>query len=154
MKIHQRIKRALNRRYKFIIVDNTNLEEISSFSSTLKHSLTSMGALLLFLFMFYLLVLNVTGLHNVFFPGNTQENSQKLQELFIKLDSIETNLKVKDLYLQNLKKVLRGEEITENIVIDTVIKPIRFNELNWKISDVEKQFRMEVKKEDELKNKK
>jgi len=133
-------------KYRFVIMTDNSFEEKLSIKLTRINVIAFVGTLLFFCFFGTMLLIAYTPLSE-YVPGKSSIDVQKgLIELNIKSDSLELILLNRSVYLENINKIINGEELIspENLeeITNTQI-PISFEK-----SKVDSLFRLEVEAED------
>jgi hypothetical protein len=113
--VNSSLKRLQNR-YRLVIMNDDSYEEVVTFK---------LSRLSVYVFLSTIFVL-LTGLTvalivftplKLYIPGyGDVNNTKELRELKVRTDSLEQQVKYKDLYLQNIKNVLQGNK---PVAVDT-----------------------------------
>ena len=117
---NQTIKR-LNNRYRLVIMNDDTYEEVITFK------LSRLSVYVLFSSIFVILVSLTIALIvftplKFYIPGyGSKQSRADIQLLKMRTDSLENAMKDKDLYLDNVKKILNG---TTPATLDTAALPI------------------------------
>ena len=133
-------------KYRFVIMTDSSFEEKLSVKLTRINVIAFVGTLVFFCFFSTMLLIAYTPLSE-YVPGKSTIEVQKgLIELNIKSDSLETILLNRSIYLENINKIINGEELVtpENYeeITNTQI-PISFEK-----SKEDSLFRVKVETED------
>jgi murein DD-endopeptidase MepM/ murein hydrolase activator NlpD len=133
-------------KYRFVIMTDSSFEEKLSVKLTRINVIAFVGALVFFCFFSTMLLIAYTPLSE-YVPGKSSIEVQKgLIELNIKSDSLEAILLNRSIYLENINKIINGEELVtpENSeeITNTQI-PISFEK-----SEEDSLFRVQVEAED------
>jgi hypothetical protein len=118
--VNTTLKRLRNR-YRLVVMNDDTYEEVVTFK-------LSRLSVYVFLSTIFVLLVGLTVALIVFTPlryyipgyGSSSEK-RNLMELKIRTDSLEREVKYRDVYLEGLKKAMTGEG---NVVIDTTLLPI------------------------------
>ena len=103
-------------KYRFVIMTDSSFEEKLSIKLSRLNVIAFVGTLVFFCFFSTMLLITYTPLSE-YVPGKSTIEVQKgLIELNIKSDSLETILLNRRIYLENINKIINGEELitTEN----------------------------------------
>jgi len=133
-------------KYRFVIMTDSSFEEKLSIKLTRLNVIAFVGALVFFCFFSTMLLIAYTPLSE-YVPGKSSIEVQKgLIELNIKSDSLEAILLNRSIYLENINKIINGEELVtpENSEeITNTQNPISFEK-----SIEDSLFRVKVETED------
>ena len=98
-------------KYRFVIMTDSSFEEKLSIKLSRLNVITFVGTLVFFCFFSTMLLITYTPLSE-YVPGKSTIEVQKgLIELNIKSDSLETILLNRRIYLENINKIINGEEL-------------------------------------------
>jgi len=114
----------LRNKYRLVFMNDETLEERFTFRLSRLNVFVALGTLTILLIFLTSILIAFTPLKE-YIPGSTSVNMQKkLYELQIKTDSIEKNLAQKDRFIQNLKDIINGKDLTEDVplVKDTLTR--------------------------------
>ena len=96
--------------YRLVIMDDDTLEERLSFRLTRLNVFIVLGTLSIFLVFITSYIIAFTPLRE-YIPGYAPLNLEKrLYEMQIRADSLEQNIKDKDVFLKNIKNIVNGQE--------------------------------------------
>ena len=143
-----KLKEKLTYKYRLVVLNEDSFEERFSFK---------LNRLNVFVFggVFTLLLIGITAFIMAFtpfreyIPGYSSSALKKqASDLVYKVDSLEQQLTVNDIYIQNIQKVLTGkiEDITINK--DSVIEQMRIEDIDLHPSVTDSIFRQEIERED------
>ena len=138
----------LKKRYRLLLVSDETLEEKSAVNFS---RLNAIFFVFLFLFCFFFLsfIIIVYSPINERLPGKSSSNVQKeLISLSLKSDSLETALKIRDLYLKNIEAIIRGDSLVFNYAYDS-LKKISDDEIIFSVSEEDSLLRVRVEKEEQ-----
>ncbi|MBA4139229.1 MAG: hypothetical protein H0X70_01795 [Segetibacter sp.] len=121
--------KRLNSRYRMVIMNDDTYEEVITFKLTRLSVYIALSSIFVILVSLTVALIVFTPLKQ-YVPGYATQSARKeLQGLKLRTDSLEQEMKNKDQYLLNLKKVLSGNVTT---VYDStplkVRKPVRIND--------------------------
>ena len=142
-KRRQNWKDRLRNKYRLVFMNDETLEERLTFRLSRLNVFVALGTLTILLIFLTTFLIAFTPLRE-YIPGYSSVGLQKkLYELTLKTDSIEKALKRKDLYLQSLRDVINGKDLTED-------KPInrdtdhRYGDIRFKRSEEDSLLRLYV----------
>ncbi len=112
----------LHDRYRLVIMNDATLEEKLNFRLTRFNVFITVGTASIFLIVATIYLIAFTPLKE-FIPGYADFNTRKvLRELSLRADSLERDLRQKDLYILNIRNIVEGRDMLEEIP-DTVTDP-------------------------------
>ncbi len=112
--------RKLHDKYRLVLMDDETFEERLSFRLTRFNVFIFFGTLSIFLVIATTYLIAFTPLRE-YIPGYADFNTRKvLRELMLRADSLEVELRQKDLYFQNIRNIVEGREVEEQYS-DTVM---------------------------------
>ena len=133
----------LRNKYRLVIMNDETLEERLTFRLSRLNVFVVLGTLTIILIILTSLLIAFTPLRE-YIPGYTNVGLQKkLYELQIKTDSIEKSLEKRDLFIQNMKDVMNGKDLSTDVPLtkDTLHK---YNNIKLKKSPEDSLLRAEV----------
>jgi murein DD-endopeptidase MepM/ murein hydrolase activator NlpD len=133
----------LRNKYRLVIMNDESLEERLTFRLSRLNVFVVLGTLTIILIILTSILIAFTPLRE-YIPGYTNVGLQKkLYELQIKTDSIEKGLEKRDLFIQNMKDVMNGKDLSTDIPLtkDTLHK---YNNIKIKKSPDDSLLRAEV----------
>jgi murein DD-endopeptidase MepM/ murein hydrolase activator NlpD len=133
----------LKNKYRLVIMNDETLEERLTFRLSRLNVFVVLGTLTIILIILTSILIAFTPLRE-YIPGYTNVGLQKkLYELQIKTDSIEKGLEKRDLFIQNMKDVMNGKDLSTDIPLtkDTLHK---YNNIKLKKSPEDSLLRAEV----------
>ncbi|MEI7490124.1 MAG: M23 family metallopeptidase [Bacteroidota bacterium] len=139
----QNWKDRLRNKYRLVFMNDETLEERLTFRLSPLNVFIALGTLTILLIFLTSILIAFTPLRE-YIPGYSSVGLQKkLYELTLKTDSIERALVRKNLYLQNLRDVINGKDLSENkpIAKDTVRK---YGDIRLKRSEDDSLLRADV----------
>lgn len=139
----QNWKDRLRNKYRLVFMNDDTLEERLTFRLSRLNVFVALGTLTILLIFLTSILIAFTPLRE-YIPGYSSVGLQKkLYELTLKTDSIEKALNRKNLYLQNLRDVINGKDLSEGspVVRDTVRK---YNDIRLKRSEEDSLLRADV----------
>ncbi len=141
----QLYKRLINK-YRMVIMNVDTFEEKASLTLTPMNVITVFGSVIIFLVTFTIYIIAFTPLRE-YIPGYPDGTTKRQYHLNVmKADSLQRELDLKNLYIENLRKILLGQVPVDSIGMkpDTSAKK---NELNMNISPEDSSLRAEVEQE-------
>lgn len=133
----------LRNKYRLVIMNDESLEERLTFRLSRLNVFVVLGTLTIILIILTSILIAFTPLRE-YIPGYTNVGLQKkLYELQIKTDSIQKGLEKRDLFIQNLKDVMNGKDLSTDIPLtkDTLHK---YTNIKIKKSPEDSLLRTEV----------
>jgi len=130
-------------KYRLVFMHDETLEERLTFRLTRLNVFIALGTITIILIFLTSVLIAFTPLRE-YIPGYTNVGLIKdLYDLQLKTDSIEQDLNRKDLYIENLKRIISGEEIVEDLALpkDTVTK---YSEIRLTRSQEDSILRVEI----------
>jgi murein DD-endopeptidase MepM/ murein hydrolase activator NlpD len=113
----------LHDKYRLVLMNDHTFEEKISFRLTRFNVFVFFGTLSIFLIVATIYIIAFTPLRE-YIPGYADFNTRQiLRELNLKADSLEADLKRKDLYILNIQNIISGREIVD-VFPDTVAIPL------------------------------
>jgi murein DD-endopeptidase MepM/ murein hydrolase activator NlpD len=133
-------------KYRFVIMKDSSFEEKLSLKLSRLNIITCIGVFVFVCFFSLILLITYTPLSE-YVPGKSSNEVQKeLIELNIKSDSLEFILHNRRVYLENINKIIKGEEL---------ITPVKYkqtsntqNSISFAKSKEDSLFRVKVETED------
>jgi murein DD-endopeptidase MepM/ murein hydrolase activator NlpD len=102
--------RKLHDKYRLVLMNDATLEEKLSFRLTRLNVFIFFGTVSIFLVVATIYLIAFTPLKE-YIPGYADFNTrQVLRELMMRADSLERDLRQKDLYIHNFKRIIEGRE--------------------------------------------
>ena len=137
--------RLINK-YRLVIMNVETFEEKASLTLTPMNVITVFGSVIIFLVTFTIYIIAFTPLRE-FIPGYPDGTTRKLyHQNVMKADSLQKELNLKNIYIDNLRQILLGQ-----VPIDSIgMKPdtnLKKQELNMNISEEDSTLRAEVEQE-------
>lgn len=111
----------LRNKYRLVIMNDDTYEEVITFRLSRLSVYVAMSTIFVLMIVFTTALIMFTPL-KYYIPGyGSQQSRSALQVLKIRTDSLENSIRQKDMYLENVKKVLSGDATT---IIDTTLLPV------------------------------
>ena len=133
----------LRNKYRLVIMNDETLEERLTFRLSRLNVFVVLGTLTIVLIILTSILIAFTPLRE-YIPGYTNVGLQKkLYEMQIKTDSIEKGLEKRDIFIQNMKDVMNGKDLSTDVPLtkDTLHK---YNNIKLKKSPEDSLLRAEV----------
>lgn len=130
-------------KYRLVLMDDETLEERLTFRLTRLNVFIALGTITIILIFLTSVLIAFTPLRE-YIPGYTNVGLKKdLYELQLKTDSIEKDMVRKDLFIKNLKRIVSGEEISDDRALpgDTMT---RYNDIHLTRSEEDSALRAEI----------
>lgn len=125
-KKRNRLIQKLRNTYRLVIMDNETLEERFSVRLTRMNAFIFTGTVIILLIVATIYIIAFTPLKE-YIPGYADFNTrQVLRELSLRADSLERDLRQKDLYILNIRNIVEGRDLVDEIP-DTVAEPEVFS---------------------------
>jgi murein DD-endopeptidase MepM/ murein hydrolase activator NlpD len=143
-----KLQEKLTYKYRLVVLNEDSFEERFSFK---------LNRLNVFVFggVFTLLLIGITAFIMAFtpfreyIPGYSSSTLKKqASDLVYKVDSLEQQLTVNDIYIQNIQKVLTGKIEDVTINKDSIIEQMRIEDIDLHPSETDSIFRREIERED------
>jgi murein DD-endopeptidase MepM/ murein hydrolase activator NlpD len=130
-------------KYRLVFMTDDTLEERFTFRLSRMNVFIALGTLTIVLIFLTSILIAFTPLRE-YIPGYTSSGlTQKLYRLQVKTDSIERDLVNKDRFIQNLKDIVNGKDLTEDRpVVNDSVK--RYDHVKIKRSAEDSLLRLEV----------
>ncbi len=144
--------KKLTDRYRLIIYDEDTFEHKLDFSLSRLNVFVVIGIVSLFLISLTTLIIAVTPLRE-YIPGYPSADFKtKIYRLNLKMDSLKVELEKRNLFLENIKKIMSGEitpELTGEFEHNSVSeKPVKIDTTALKPSQADLQLRKEVEEKE------
>ena len=145
----KKLKRKLTNKYRLVIMNEDTFEEKASLTLTRMNVLTFVGSLVLFLIVLTIYLIAFTPLRE-YIPGYADvETKKQVKYLVQKADSLESELKAKSLYVQNIKNIVKGKDLIENY--DEKVNPKKdYKDIQFEVSPEDSALRAQVAQEDQF----
>ncbi len=145
----EKLRDRLRKKYRIVVYNNETYEERIHFKFTLMNlfNIVVISSVLLIVLVTYLIAF--TPLRE-YIPGYTDVSlNRRVYEMERRADSLETVFKQKDLYINNLKRIIMGEEFNDDSVNSLLPKSsnTNFNNIVVKNSKKDSIFRLEYEAE-------
>jgi len=133
-------------KYRFVIMTDSSFEEKLSVKLSRLNVIAFVGTLVFFCFFSTMLLITYTPLSE-YVPGKSSVEVQKgLIELNIKSDSLEAVLHNRSIYLENINKIINGEELIDPENTEEITNTQ--NPISFEKSIEDSLFRIKVETED------
>lgn len=116
----------LHAKYRIVIMNNETLEEKLSVRLSRFNVFLALGLISLLLITGTIYLIAFTPLRE-YIPGYADFNTrQVLRELSLRADSLERDLRQKDLFIMNIRNIVEGRDVIEELN-DSVDSPVRYS---------------------------
>jgi murein DD-endopeptidase MepM/ murein hydrolase activator NlpD len=143
---HKRNRQWLNKlrdKYRLVFINDETLEERFTFRLSRLNVFIALGTMTIILIFLTSILIAFTPLRE-YIPGYTNVGIQKrLYELQIKTDSIEKDLKRKDLFINALKDIINGKDLTSEIPVPENTRK-NYSDIRIRKSAEDSLLRMEI----------
>lgn len=147
-KTRKKLKEKLTYKYRLVVLNEETFEERFSFK---------LNRLNVFVFggVFTILLIGITAFLMAFtplreyIPGYSSSALKKqASDLVYKVDSLEQQLSVNDVYIQNIQKVLTGDITDVTINKDSIAEQLRLDDVDLSPTPIDSIFREQIERED------
>jgi len=142
------LKRKLTFKYRFVVLSDQTFEERFSFKLNRLNVIILGGTFTILLIGLTAIIMAFTPLRE-YIPGYSSSALKKrASDLVYKVDSLQQQLNVNDVYIKNIQQVLTGEIKSTIINKDSIIEQLRIEDVDLSITPIDSTFREEVERED------
>ena len=141
-------KEKLTFKYRLVVLNEDTFEERFSFKLNRLNVFVfgSVSAILLVGLTTFLIAF--TPLRE-YIPGYSSSKLKKqASDLVYKVDSLEQQLTVNDIYIQNIRKVLTGKIKDVNVNKDSIAEQLRLEDVDLQPTPIDSAFRQQIERED------
>lgn len=143
-----KIKEKLTFKYRFVVLNEDTFEERFSFKLNRLNVmiLTTLFSIILIGLTIFLIAFTPL---KEYIPGYSSSALKKeATNLVYKVDSLQQEIIVNDVYIQHIQKVLTGE--VENITFnkDSIVQKLHIEDVNFKPNPIDSVFREEIERQD------
>lgn len=139
----------LKDKYRLVLLNDQTLEEKLSIRLSRLNVFIVLGSLTIFLIFITTYIIAFTPLRE-YIPGYASVTSQKaVYELQLKADSLETAMKEKDLYLENIKNIIAGREMVDELPAKKDTNT-NYKNISLKSSKADSSLKAEMEKQDKF----
>lgn len=128
------LQQKLHKKYRIVIYNNDTYEEKTNFKLNRINVFNIIMLYSIFLILLTTLLIVYTPLKKYILDYNNEDLNRRIYTMERKADSLETVFQQKDLYINNLKKIIIGEDFSEDS-INTL--PIKTNNVDFKNIEIE-----------------
>lgn len=118
--------KRLKNSYRLVIINDDTFEELTTFKLNRVSVFVLLSSIFVILVGFTLAVVSFTNIRYLIPGYGKQGSTQMLRDLKMKTDSLEYSLAQKQLYLDAVQRVLKGD--TNELVVDTTLLDISAND--------------------------
>ncbi len=146
--------RKLKNKYRLIIYNDKNFEEVFSFRLSRLNVFTYTGVFVILISIILVLLISVTPL-KYYIPGFSDTNiRKKIYKSAIKIEKLETKLSDDKLYIESIKKILLDKDLLDKVKNNTLdsskISRTKLSLLDFTISKEDSLLRQEVESLDKF----
>jgi murein DD-endopeptidase MepM/ murein hydrolase activator NlpD len=140
--------KRLKNKYRLVIMNDETFEERLSFRLSRLNVFIAIGASVIILIIITTYIIAFTPLRE-YIPGyGNSKSNRNIRELMLRADSLEENLKNKDLYLFNIKNIMEGKEVVEKLPDKPDSSTNKYSNISFAKSKEDSLLRVEVEKQD------
>ena len=135
----------LKNKYRFVVMSEDSFEEKISFVIS-KFNILSLFTLIIIISLSISFIVLIFSPLKEYIPGKSSSKMQNdLIKLMLKSDSLQNQLNIQDLYLNNISSIMKGEtlDFTENDSATTIVQEVNFSK-----SKADSLLRIEVESEE------
>ena len=143
-----KFKEKLTNKYRLVVLNEDTFEERFSFKLNRLNVFVLSGIVAILLVGVTAVLIAFTPLRE-YIPGYSSSKLKKqATDLVYKVDSLEQQLVVNDVYIDNIREVLTGKIKDVNVNKDSIIEQLRIEDTNLQPSAEDSIFRQEIERED------
>ncbi len=143
-----KFKEKLTNKYRLVVLNEDTFEERFSFKLNRLNVFVLSGIISILLIGVTAVLIAFTPLRE-YIPGYSSSKLKKqATDLVYKVDSLEQQLAVNDVYIDNIREVLTGKIKDVNIDKDSIIEQLRIEDAKLEPSSEDSIFRQEIERED------
>lgn len=143
-----KFKEKLTYKYRLVVLNEDTFEERFSFKLNRLNVFVLTGISAILLIGITIILIAFTPLRE-YIPGYSSSKLKKqASDLVYKVDSLEQELAVNDVYIDNIREVLTGKIKDVNVNKDSILEQLRIEDTNLAPSVEDSIFRQEVERED------
>ena len=147
-KDQSKFKEKLTYKYRLVVLNEDTFEERFSFKLNRLNVFVFSGILVILLISITAFIMAFTPLRE-YIPGYSSSKLKKqASDLVYKVDSLEQQLAVNDVYIQNIRRVLTGKIKDITIDKDSIAEQLRIEDTNLQPSETDSVFRQEIERQD------
>ena len=136
-------------KYRLVVMNADTFEEKVSFRLSRLNVFIALGTLIILLIFITTYIIAFTPLRE-YIPGyGSSESNRSIRELMFRADSMEEDLKNKDLYLYNIRNIIEGKEIVDKLPEKPDSASADYSNLNFTKSQDDSLLRIEMQKQDQ-----
>jgi hypothetical protein len=143
-----KLKEKLTFKYRFVVLNEDTFEERFSFKLNRLNVIVLGGVISVLLVGLTAMIMAFTPLRE-YIPGYSSSSLKKrASDLVYKVDSLQQQLTVNDVYIQNIQQVLTGKIKSTIINKDSIIEQLRIEDADLAITPIDSTFRVDVEREE------
>jgi len=136
-------------KYRLVVMNADTFEEKVSFRLSRLNVFIVLSTLIILLIFITTYIIAFTPLRE-YIPGyGSSESNRSIRELILRADSMEEDLKNKDLYLYNIRNIIEGKEIVDKLPDKPDSATVDYSNLNFTKSQDDSLLRLEMQKQDQ-----
>jgi len=143
-----KLKEKLTFKYRFVVLNEETFEERFSFKLNRLNVIILGGTFTVLLIGLTAIIMAFTPLRE-YIPGYSSSSLKKeASDLVYKVDSLQQQLTVNDIYIQNIQQVLTGKIKNTIVNKDSIVEQLRIEDVNLSTTPMDSVFREDVEQED------
>jgi len=143
-----KLKEKLTFKYRFVVLNEETFEERFSFKLNRLNVIILGGTFVILLVGLTAFIMAFTPLRE-YIPGYSSSTLKKrASDLVYKVDSLQQQLAVNDVYIQNIQQVLTGKIKDITFDKDSIAEQLRIEDADFATTTMDSSFREEVERED------
>ena len=143
-----KFKEKLTNKYRLVVLNESSFEERFSFKLNRLNVFVFGGVFTILLIGLTTFLIAFTPLRE-YIPGYSSSKLKKqASDLVYKVDSLEQQLAVNDIYIQNIRKVLTGKIQDVMVNKDSIVEQLRIEDVELQPTATDSIFRQEIERED------
>lgn len=144
-----KIINRLTHKYRLIIYNDNNFQELGFIRLSLLNILATIGLISVVMITLVYLVIAYTPVRE-FIPGYPDaETHRNIIMNAIRLDSLETEIAIRDQYFNNINRIVRGEE-PATFLADSNVSVNRYKDIKFETSEEDSLLRAQVEENEEF----
>ncbi|MEN8186237.1 MAG: M23 family metallopeptidase [Bacteroidota bacterium] len=147
-KKNSKLKDKLTFKYRFVVLNEETFEERFSFKLNRLNAFVYGGLFSIFLVVITIALIAFTPLKEYIQGYSSTELKKETYSLVYKVDSLQQELLVNNLYIHNLQQVLTGEIEEVDFDKDSIMEQLHLEDVDLSPSAIDSSFRKEIELED------
>lgn len=138
----------LRNKYRLVVIDDNSFEEKISLRLSRMNVFIGIVLVSLLLVVITSFIIAFTPLRE-YIPGyGSYKSDRMLRELVLKSDSMDQDLKNKDLYIQNIKNIMEGKEVVDSFPLKSDSSTKNYDNISFTKSKEDSLLRLEMEQQD------